>query len=112
MWLCTHLGFFSIVRKEPDLFHIRARCRKDLEQLALAAGTGTPVASYPGSDYPWRILCPAAELARFMSALAAGIDYDNFKSAIVANPDQRSKISAYHDIHHRMLAWQAGHASA
>ncbi len=44
MWLCTQLGFFSIVRKEPDMFHIRARCREDLDQLAQAAGTGTPIA--------------------------------------------------------------------
>jgi|GEM_PF-4606825 len=27
MWLCTQLGFFSIVRKRPDESHIRARCR-------------------------------------------------------------------------------------
>ena len=83
MWLCTQLGFFSIVRKQPELFDIRARCREDLEQLALAVGTGAPVAYYPGSDYPWRILCPAAELPQFMSALTTSIDYDNFKSAIV-----------------------------
>ena len=38
MWLCTKLGFYSIVRKEPDTFHIRARCREDLEQAALACG--------------------------------------------------------------------------
>ena len=47
---------FSIVRKEAELFHIRARCREDLEQLALAAGTGTPSQSYEGSDYPWHSL--------------------------------------------------------
>jgi hypothetical protein len=40
MWQCTQLGFFSIVRKEPDMFHIRSRCRVDLNQLAQAAGTG------------------------------------------------------------------------
>lgn len=110
MWLCTQLGFFSIVRKDADTFHIRARSREDLEQLALAVGTGTPVASYKNSDYPWRILCPAADLSRFMDALTASIDYGNFKNAIVSNPNQRSKISAYHDIHHRMLEWQEQHA--
>ena len=109
MWLCTQLGFFSIVRKSPDIFHIRARCREDLEQLAIAAGTGTPVPSYARSDYPWRILCPARELPLFMTALTTSIDYGNFKSAIVAHPLQRSKISAYHDIHHRMVEWQREH---
>jgi len=39
MWLCTQLGFFSIVRKEPGTFNMRARCREDLDQLALATRT-------------------------------------------------------------------------
>jgi hypothetical protein len=106
MWLCTKLGFFSIVLKDADTIHIRARCREDLEALAYAAGMGEPVSSYPGSDYPWRILCPAVELPRFMSALTTSIDYDNFKNAIAASPSQRSKLHAYHDIHHHMLKWQ------
>ena len=111
MWLCTQLGFFSIVRKEPNTFHIRARSRDDLDQLALAADTGTPIASYPGSDYPWRIICPVADLPQFISALTASIDYGNFKSAIAASPTERPKLSAYHDIHHRMVEWQHEHDS-
>ncbi len=99
----------SIVRKEPDTFHIRARCREDLGQLAQADGTGTPIASYAGSDYPWRILCPAADLPKFMSALTTSIDYGNFKSAIGSSPQQRSKLAAYHDTHHRMVEWQQKH---
>lgn len=106
MWLCSQLGFFSIVRKESDTFHIRARCREDLDELALAAGTGTPIASYAGSDYPWRIICPATDLPQFMGALSSSIDYGNFKSAIAASLTQHPKLSAYHDIHHRMVEWQ------
>jgi hypothetical protein len=45
-----------------------------------------------------------------MSALTASIDYGNFKSAIAASPTQRPKLSAYHDIHHRMVQWQQEHA--
>jgi hypothetical protein len=41
-----------------------------------------------------------------MSTLTASIDYGNFKSAIAASPTQRSKLPAYHDIHHRMVEWQ------
>jgi hypothetical protein len=111
MWLCSQLGFFSIVRKDQDTFHIRARCREDLELLSKAAGAGKPVASFPGSDYPWRILCCADELPAFIHALTSSIDYSNFKSAIAANPLQRSKSSAYHDIHHRMVGWQSKHGS-
>jgi hypothetical protein len=43
MWLCTQLGFNSIVSKEPETFHIRARCRENFDQLAQTAGTGTPI---------------------------------------------------------------------
>lgn len=106
MWLCTKLGFYSIVQKESDTFHIRARCREDLDQLSLAAGGGTPVASYLRSDYPWRIICPAVDLHLFMTVLASRIDYGNFKSTIAASSTQCSKLSAYHDIHHRMLVWE------
>jgi hypothetical protein len=74
MWLCTQLGFFPIVRKEPDTFHIRTRCREDLDQLVQSAGTAEPFNSYTVSDYPWRILCPAADLPNFSSALTASID--------------------------------------
>jgi hypothetical protein len=111
MWLCTQLGFYSIVRKEPDTFHIRARCRQDLDRLVQAAGVGTPIASYVGSDYPWRVICPAADLPKFMSTLSSSIAYGNFKSAIAASPAQRSKVSAYHDIHHRMVEWQQENSS-
>lgn len=106
MWLCTKLGFFSIVHKSPSTFHIRARCREDLDALAAAAGTGTPVPSFPGSDYPWRILCPAADLPTYLAALTHTIDYPNFKSAIAASPTQHPKLPAYHDIHSRMVKWQ------
>ena len=109
MWLCTKLGFFSIVQKDPDTFHIRARCRKDLDELAAAAGQGEPVKSYTGSDYPWRILCKYSDLPAFMRALTHSIDYGNFKSAIAQTPTQRVKLAAYHDIHHRMVEWQHDH---
>jgi hypothetical protein len=31
------------------------------------------------------------------------------KSAIASSSNQRSKLAAYHDIHHRMLEWQQKH---
>lgn len=89
MWLCTTLGFFSIVRKEYETFHIRARSRADLESLLAALGKGSATASrpalqcvtsYPGSDYPWRILCPASELPRVFTTLQETLCYENFKS--------------------------------
>ena len=106
MRLCTKLGFFSIDHKTPSTNHLRARCREDLDALAAAAGTGTPVPSFPGSDYPWRILCPAADLPTYLAALTHTIDYPNFKSAIAASPTQLPKLPAYHDIHSMMVKWQ------
>lgn len=108
MWLCTQLGFYSIVRKSPDEIHIRARSREDLDALTRAIGLPEPVSSYPGSDYPWRILCDTADLTRLFALLAASITYDNFKSAIARHPAQHDKLNAYHDIHHRMAQWQQG----
>ena len=106
MWLCTKIGFFSIVHKAPATVHIRGRSREDLEALAAAASLPPPVASYPRSDYPWRILCPAELLPAAFAALSASIDYPNFKSAIAASPSQIPKLAAYHDIHHRMVEWR------
>ncbi len=107
MWLCTQLGFFSIVRKSPDEFHIRARCRDDLATLSKTIALPEPVESYPGSDYPWRILCDPSDLTRLFALMSASITYGNFKSAIASHPTQNDKLAAYHDIHHRMAQWQA-----
>lgn len=106
MWLCTQLGFYSIVRKSPDEIHIRARCREDLETLSKTIALPTPVESYPGSDYPWRILCDPTDLTRLFALMAASITYDNFKSAIAQHPTQHNKLAAYHDLHQRMAEWQ------
>jgi hypothetical protein len=89
------------------LDHILATLTQEEQHDVLDA-----LASYAGSDYPWRILCPAADLPRFMSALTTSIDYGNFKSAIAASPTQRPKLAAYHDIHHRMVEWQQEHTEA
>jgi len=111
MWLCTQLGFYSIVRKNLDEIHIRSRCREDLETLSKAIALPDPVESYPGSDYPWRILCDSTDLGRVFALLASSITYGNFKSAIARHPTQRDKLAAYHDLHHRMIEWQHSQTS-
>ncbi len=112
MWLCTQLGFYSIVRKSPDTFHIRARCLGDLDALTEAIGLPGPVPSFEGSDYPWRIICDSGDLTRFFALMAASITYDNFKSAIASHPAQKRKTAAYHDLHHRMVQWQQAQPTA
>lgn len=36
----------------------------------------------------------------------ASIDNGNSKSAFASNPTQRPKLSAYHNIHPRLVTWQ------
>lgn len=106
MWLCTQLGFYSVVRQADGLFHIRARCLGDLDTLADAIGLPEPEPAPAGSDDPWRIPCDATELTRFFALLAASITYEDFKSAVARHPVQQRKLAAYHDIHERLLEWQ------
>lgn len=95
MWLCTQLGFFSIVQKDGS-HHVRARLRKDLENLVSAADlAGVKIHESPRADYRWRILVHPPELAAIFGALARSIDYPNFKSRIHELPDQVDKLRGY-----------------
>lgn len=106
MWIASKHGFFSIVRKE-DVFHVRARGKGDLDNLRNAAGLAEQVQeSYPGSDYPWRLIVGSESLGKVFEALEATIDYGNFKGMIGATPDQRDKLDAYHRIWAEMDRWQ------
>jgi hypothetical protein len=98
MWIASKLGFFSVVRKSADEFHIRARVRNDLDNLVRAGFPAAVVPSYPGSDYHWRILATAAQMPQLWQLLGESVDYDNFKSEIGRTPDQREKLHAYHEI--------------
>ena len=92
MWLFTTSGFFRIIRdvQDPARHHIRARSLADLDNLrALLPALPPPVPSHPGSDYPYRILCPAALLPEVLTTLAAQVTYPNFKSALSRIPGQR-----------------------
>lgn len=53
VWLMTEFGFYSIVQKRPDEYHIRARERKDLENLV--AGVPLPQAQIQESDVGLRL---------------------------------------------------------
>lgn len=108
MWLFTTSGFFSIIRdaQEPARHHIRARSLADLENLrALLPSLPVPVPSHPGSDYPYRILCPADMLPEVLTTLAARVTYPNFKSALSKIPSQRDKLPACHAVWETMSRW-------
>lgn len=108
MWICSSLGFFSVVEKLPGEFHIRARRKKDLENLKKAAKTVTKihVTDDPGTDYHFRIVCNGAAWRKYSDVLATSVNYPNFKSRIRRDPDQWDKLRIYSDFHHQMEHFQ------
>jgi hypothetical protein len=114
MLLCTQLGFFSIVRQSqnPDEIQIQAHCREDLDILVKTNNLPALVAAPPGSDYPWRIVCDPTDLTRAFALMAASITYQDFSTAIDQHPTQHPKLTAYQDLHHRMLEWQKSQAQS
>jgi hypothetical protein len=98
MWICSKLGFFSIVQKGPEEFHVRARFRRDLENLALACGESFQIRQNNLNDYRYRVILAPAALPHVFRALAASIDYPNFKAEISHHSDQAKKLNAYHNL--------------
>jgi hypothetical protein len=95
------MGWFSIVLKD-EYYHIRARRKRDLENLMAEAGEGVlpKIETWPDADYRYRIRLPESSrhIAYIFSTLAWSVDYGNFKNEIAATPDQRDKLHAYHKI--------------
>jgi hypothetical protein len=104
MWLATKFGFYSIVQKQapkdgkPAVFHVRARVRKDLENLITATALQKEIQEWKNADYRYRIIVGQQEVTEIMAHLAESLDYDNFKSMIGNTPDQRAKLHGYHEI--------------
>lgn len=106
MWLATQHGFYSIVQKPAGQFHVRTRCKQDLEKLIALADIKAPMHHTTDGDYAWRIVVAQKEIDRIMAALAASIDYPNFKDHIHETPDQRGKLPAYSRLWSHMLSYQ------
>ncbi len=97
MWLCTSLGFFSIVKKgQPNTWQIRSRTQQDLENLISAAGLKTDVIHTPQGDYAFRAVVDRKQRDQVFAVLADSVDYPNFKDRVAELPDQRKKLEAYH----------------
>jgi len=106
MWIASAFGFFSIVQKE-GCWHVRARMKEDLEELARAAKLVSPIEEWPEADYRWRVrLKDEADLSRVFQALQASLTYKNFKSHIATLPRQRAKLPAYHELWSALFAIQ------
>lgn len=108
MWLFMKQGFYSIVRKDGDEWHIRARARKDLENLNRLAGTDHAIHRSEGADYRWRMVVSGAEARALVGRLADDIDYPNFKGAVAQTPGQEDKLGILHEIWSLMYRYQSG----
>ena len=98
MWVASKHGFFSIVRKDDEgeaLWHVRARMREDLENLKEEAGLEKQIHESPNADYRYRVVVGRDGFVCVVTALAASVDYPNFKSEVGKRPDQAPKLPIY-----------------
>ena len=104
MWLMTKHGFYSIVQKKPGEFHVRARVRKDLENLvARVPLTEATIHTSKEADYGYRVITGQDDVWRVMQFLGDTLDYSNFKNTVTQTPDQKEKHEAYATVWHTML---------
>lgn len=106
MWLFTRQGFYSIISKGEHEFHVRARARKDLENLNALAGTSHKIHRSPDADYRWRMVVTGDEAHGLIAKLAADIDYSNFKGVVARTPGQQDKMDILHEVWGLMWEYQ------
>ena len=107
MWICSKLGFFSIVKKgKPETWQVRARRKNDLQGLLESTNLDAEIIPTPNADYAFRIIVDQAGLERLFSSLEESIDYPNFKDCIADQPMQSDKLPAYHEFWSGMLKVQ------
>lgn len=95
MWLATKYGFYSIVQNEQGAYYIRARVRKDLQNLLEASGLEVGLHSWSPADYHYRIMIGPKDLLKVILTLTATLDYPDFKNCVTKQADQRDKLDAY-----------------
>ena len=96
MWLMTKHGFYSIVRKKQGEFHVRARVRKDLENLQERDPlAGREIQASKETHYPYRLVVGQAEVLKMLRFLGETLDYSNFKDTVADTPDQAAKHDLY-----------------
>ena len=111
MWLMTKHGFYSIVqKKKPNEFHVRARVRKDLENLVERVPLpGAEIHTTKEADYTFRIVTGKDDVLKVMQFLGDTLDYSNFKNTVANLSEQRDKHAVYEDIWRVMLKTFGGY---
>jgi hypothetical protein len=109
MWLMTNFGFFSIVKKEGEVYlTVRARAKQDLLNLKtryLPAVGAIEESDY--TDYRYRVRVPQEAFAEALREMALDIDYPNFKNSVAA-AQGKARAKLYEDIWVRLLDLQRG----
>ncbi len=75
MWLMTKYGFYSIVQKRTDEYHVRGRERKDIENLV--AGVPLPNAEIKESteaDYAFRLILGKSEVLAILRSAGTPLE--------------------------------------
>ncbi len=110
MWIACVDGFFSTVidKMEPGRMLIRARCKRDVQNLYNRYRKACPSMRKPTGDetrdYRWRLSISKRDWVKLAAELASEVDYPNFKSAVHDRPDQANKNGPYLEI------WSTIHA--
>ncbi len=109
MWIFSKEGFFSIVADTTSRGNVlvRARFPGDLEKLLAAVGVEAAgrIKKTPKSDYKYRMSVPKSVVADYLLKAADGIDYPNFKNAVLGD-DFGNRSAAYHSVWSAMRAAQ------
>ncbi len=107
MWLFTVHGLISVTRSpmEPDKIQVRARSRQTIEAVSGLLSEMPTIIETGHSDYRYRLIITPADWVALASALAAQVDYDNFKDAVA---DKFGHDAPYTKTLHRV--WSAGMA--
>jgi hypothetical protein len=102
MWLFTRHGFYSVVqdKKNNQQVQVRARIQDDLQRLSLFVRSAIDIElpasfSTPTADYAYRVVIEKALWTRVAAALAADINYTNFKDTVHGEED---RDAAYFEI--------------
>ena len=106
MWLFTKHGFYSIVRKSPSEYHVRARVKKDLQNLKDLLELTEPILESGSADYRFRLVVGQKTYLTIMALVARSVNYENFKNEVAMTEDQRQKLKTYHEIWRRMAELQ------
>ena len=112
MWIACVDGFFSAVidKIEPGRMLIRARCKRDIQNLYSRYRKACPSMRKPTSDetrdYRWRLSISKRDWVKLAGLLAAAVDYPNFKAEVHRRRDQANKGRAYAEVWATMHALQ------